>query len=209
MAKSREKTQQIGFWDTEVATTRHDAVCLWAYESADAIFRVVCPELFDRNWLDSEIRNPLSVTGRQFVQQGKTFAGANKRPNPRIYKKTLEHVLTSHTGYQGKLARVVGYADLVIETSIPNITAAFLSCGRSARDDEFSGYEISWGSGRPAPSILVEAKDKLPTLGELMRQLNLYRTAFQGKVVVVSPDDTYAKILSEQDVTFIRCPLDA
>lgn len=56
MAKSREKIQQIGFWDAEVSNASHDKVCLWAYENADLIVRAVFPKLFDRGWLDDEIR---------------------------------------------------------------------------------------------------------------------------------------------------------
>jgi hypothetical protein len=52
--------------------------------------------------------------------------------------------------------------------------------------------------------LLVEAKSVLPTVGELMRQIQLYRTAFGGKIVVVSPDDSYSNILSEQGVTFVK-----
>ena len=69
--------------------------------------------------------------------------------------------------------------------------------------DDDSGVELRWTTQR-ANRILVEAKSELPTLGELMRQINLYRTAFDGKVVVVSPDDTFADILKEQGVTFIK-----
>jgi len=59
---------------------------------------------------------------------------------------------------------------------------------------------------RPRLNILAEAKTKLPSLGELMRQIQLYRTAFYGHVVVISPDDSFAEILAEQDIVFIKYP---
>ncbi len=78
-------------------------------------------------------------------------------------------------------------------------------------DDEFDCFELGWCRrlewARPyveAPRILVEAKSVMPTVGELMRQIQLYRTAFSGKFVVVSPDESYAQILAEQGVTFIK-----
>jgi hypothetical protein len=55
MAKSREKTQQIGFWDSEVSKADHDTVCIWAYENADAILRATYPEIFDVSWRKDEI----------------------------------------------------------------------------------------------------------------------------------------------------------
>jgi hypothetical protein len=34
---------------------------------------------------------------------------------------------------------------------------------------------------------MVEAKSVLPSFGDLMRQINLYRAAFRGPVCVVTP----------------------
>jgi hypothetical protein len=56
----------------------------------------------------------------------------------------------------------------------------------------------------PSPTMTPFACGHMPTVGELMRQINLYRTAFGGKFVVVSPDDSRADILKEQGVTFVK-----
>lgn len=42
----------------------------------------------------------------------------------------------------------------------------------------------------------IEVKSELPTVGELMRQHNLYRQSC-SQVIVVVPDDRYAAILAE------------
>jgi hypothetical protein len=205
MAKSREKIQQLGLWDPEVSAPDHDAVCLWAYENAEMIFRAVFPDIFDHSWRSDEICRH----GQELDNQGATtlvqvFANNNPRPNPRIFKKTLEYVLRSYTGYQNKLERIVGYADLVIHTELPLITPRYKASDIKYGNDIFDGYEISWDSGQRAPRILVEAKSVLPTVGELMRQIQLYRTAFSGHIVVVSPDDKYESILAEQGITFVK-----
>jgi len=203
MAKSREKIQQLGFWDAEVSKPDHDAVCLWAYENADLIFRIVCPERFDQPWLKDEVNFNYVNNDQTAIDLARAFTNANPRPNPRVFKKTLEYVLKSYTGYQDKMERIVGYADLLIETERPVVTPKYKAATIRGADDIFDGFELTWSSGRETPCILVEAKSVLPTVGELMRQIQLYRTAFRGKFVVVSPDDSYAKILAEQDVTFI------
>ena len=197
MAKSREKIQQLGFWDSEVSKPDHDSVCLWAYENAELIFNRVYPEFFDQEWKDSEITLG-SFRNENAASMLLAFRNNNLRPNPRIHLKTLEYVLKSYTGYENKLERIVGYADLLIETKLPNIYPIWSEVG-----EEIQGYELHFTTDK-SPKILVEAKSSLPTMGELMRQLQLYRTAFNGKLVVVSPDDRYEKILSEQGVTFIK-----
>ncbi len=203
MAKSREKIQQLGFWDTEVSKPDHDAVCLWAYEHADLIFRAVCPDRFDRVWLKSEL--DFDSRSSQDVNLLSEFKNANPRPNPRVTRRTLECVLTSYTGYQDKMERIVGYADVLINTEVPRVSPKFKADTTRRGHDVFEGYEIRWtGEREVAPRILVEAKSTLPTVGELMRQIQLYRTAFNGEIVVVSPDDSYAKILAEQGVKFVK-----
>jgi len=204
MAKSREKIQQLGFWDTEVSKPDHDAVCLWAYENADSIFRTVCPERFDQPWLKDEVHFDYDNKDQSAIDLARAFTKANPRPNPRVFKKTLEYVLKSYTGYQDKMERIVGYADLLIETELPGVGPRYKAATTWGADDIFDGFGLTWSRDREAPCILVEAKSVLPTVGELMRQIQLYRTAFRGKFVVVSPDDSYAQILAEQGVTFVQ-----
>ena len=98
------------------------------------------------------------------------FANANPRPNPRIFKKTLEYVLKSYTGYQDKMERIVGYADLLIETECPRVSPKYKAAAIRGGDDVLDGVELGWSRDREAPCILGEAKSILPSVGELMRQ---------------------------------------
>lgn len=208
MAKSREKVQQLGFWDAEVSTPDHDAVCLWAYENADLIFQRACPELFGKPWRSEDVQFGYDDKTQDAIVLAKAFMSENPRPNPRVSRKTLEYVLKSRTGYQDKIERIVGYADLLIETALPRVFPTYTASSAKLGVDVLDGFELGWSSeGRESPRILVEAKSVLPTVGELMRQVQLYRTAFYGVFVVVSPDDSYAKILSEQGVIFVKSNL--
>lgn len=205
MAKSREKVQQAGFWDEEVAKPDHDAICLWAYENPEPIVRAVCPDRYDQPWLSDEVHlaNDPSVTDAEV--RARAFVDENPRPNPQVVSKTIECVLKSFSGYQDKTVKIVGYADLLIQVRFPIVRSKYRPGATRYESDAFDGYEIGW-SDRPYKDsrILVEAKTVIPSVGELMRQIQLYRTAFDGKVVVISPDDKYAKILNEQGVTFIK-----
>ena len=62
----------------------------------------------------------------------------------------------------------------------------------------------NFGQAQRRGYVLVEVKSKLPTLGELMRQINLYRTAHKGPIVVVSPDDSFQELLAGQRVLFLK-----
>jgi hypothetical protein len=53
-------------------------------------------------------------------------------------------------------------------------------------------------------NVYFEVKAKMPTLGELLRQINFYKDHLPGQYVVVSSDDRFKRILSEQGVGFLK-----
>ena len=96
MAKSRNEVQQLGMWDDEVGSVKHDEICLWAYRNADEILRSVMPDLFDRPWdLTAEVgisSQEVSVApARPLLDE---FLAKNWRPNPRVVAKSIEPVLS-------------------------------------------------------------------------------------------------------------------
>ncbi len=200
MAQTRAKVQQHGFWDPEVSVHKHDEICIWAHEHALDIFRAVCPKDFDRNWVTGDLPEEFK-TDRNARALAREFQEKTPRPVPRIKAKKLEYVLRSYSGYQDKVEKLVGYADLLITTELPCLYPIRDNDSIRAGLHPLKGFQLDWDQG---PSILVEAKSTMPTLGELMRQINLYRTAFGGLVVVVSPDDQFQSILADQNVSFIR-----
>ena len=106
--------------------------------------------------------------------------------------------IQSYSGYNRNVERIVGYGDVLLTYMFPTVGNIYDPTILSNRDAVI-GYQIS-GDGY---QVLLEAKTVLPTLGELMRQLNLYATAFNGKQAVISPDDRYATILREQGYGFM------
>jgi len=199
VAKSREKVQQQGFWDQEVATPNHDAVLLWCHKQADLIARSVRPQDFNRAWRPEDVDHAGHwVSDRQAIaDSAQRFVGENARPDPEVERRDIEHVLRTYSGHGNKIERVVGFADLVIHVRTPRVEVIF-----DESTSGFSGHRLGWN--REGLRILVEAKSVLPTVGELMRQMQLYRTAFGGPMVVVAPDDSYADILRDQRIHFIR-----
>jgi hypothetical protein len=197
LAKGREKVQQQGFWDPEVSSPDHDTIVLWAYNNPELIVRAVHPELFDRPWRREDVRkgyceSPPGTPPANLVE--------TERPNPRFICR-LEHRLEYRHGYQDRNIQVVGFADLLIVSELPYIEERYLD--KYGGQKELAERALIWSCDH-TPRVLVEVKSKLPTLGELLRQINTYRSAFMGKYVVVAPDDTYGEVLSEQGVHFIK-----
>jgi len=51
-----------------------------------------------------------------------------------------------------------------------------------------------------------EVKTVIPSLGELIRQIKMYRAYDKSKFFVVSPDDRFVKVLNEQGIGFLKYP---
>lgn len=194
MARARDKVAQTGFWDEQVAQPKHDEICKWAYENADHVLATLYPEQYaERDWNDEERKGDNALKA--------AFLDSNPRPKPHVVKRTWEYPLHVHTGYNNAISRPVGFGDLLFMYAIPRPKPTYnYDTYHSQRGHEVTGYEIAW----ERHAVLLEVKSTLPTLGELLRQLNLYATAFSHPQAVIAPDDAYATILREQGYGFIK-----
>jgi hypothetical protein len=189
MASAREKIPQLGLWDDEVPKLSHDTMVIWAYKNAERLvqqYLTAFPSRDHGNALAKKWVYP-AITIRPGELADMTSMPT--KPTTLVVKKVVEQVIQQYpeNGNGRSLPRILGYADLVISWYDPTIEW---------------GSDQQWHVGGRERQLLVEAKTVLPSLGELMRQLNLYRLAY-ANVVVVAPDATYAEILNEQGILVV------
>lgn len=190
MASAREKIPQLGLWDDEVPKVSHDKIVLWAYENAESLVRTYLknfPERDDERSLSEKWESEsigLARSGKKLSE----LPPLPPKPTQLVTKKILEKVIQQYPEGSRSLPRILGYADLVIEWKSCRVT--------------WSPEDSQWYINARDRALLVEAKTVMPSLGELMRQINLYRQVYGG-VIVVAQDSSYAEILKEQGVLFI------
>ncbi len=208
MAKSRDKVQQEGFWDEEVKKPEHDKVVMWADDNADLVLRTAFPEHYGRAWKAEDIEWSVSA-GHQALAAAtvEAFLKDTPRPDPIIKRTTWEQVVRDADSGARRYPRSLGFADLVIEALQATV---FVSSPERVDPGQPGAVDIQLGRTRLGgrDGILVEAKSVLPSRGELIRQLRHYATVFRGPMVVVSPDNSYAKLLRAQGFRFVQCPKD-
>jgi hypothetical protein len=195
MASAREKTPQLGLWDDEVPKLSHDVIVLWAYENAEQIVRSYLAAYPKKDYFDiiNSKWTSIAITNNSGSSLGNLPPLPEKPPGFQI-TKTIEQVIEQHPEYVNgrSLPRILGYGDLLIRWFAPRV----------------EWHEGQWHvSNRDAGCLLVEAKTAMPSLGELMRQLNLYRLVYRD-VVVISPDSSYQNILHEQGILFVEYKAD-
>jgi hypothetical protein len=66
-------------------------------------------------------------------------------------------------------------------------------------------FRTAWKISRDRGTLLFEIKPAIRSLGELIRQINIYRTYEQeSRFVVVSPDDRFRSNLESQGISFVK-----
>ena len=190
MASAREKISQLGLWDDEVPKLSHDTMVIWAYNNAEFLVKQYLSSfpaldygrVFTQKWESPAI----------IIRSGERLADLPPmpaKPTSLVSSKVIEQVIQQYpeNGNGRSLPRILGYADLVV--SWHDLTIEW-------------GDDKEWHVGGRDRRLLIEAKTVWPSLGELMRQLNLYRLVY-GNIIVVAPDAAYAEILKEQGVLVV------
>ena len=182
--RNRQKTPQLGFWDEEVSTPDHDQIQMWVYRNPQIILRVLYPLDYDRGWQQQDAH----------VYRGaKRFSPEQWEVITRTKRPAMHAMITLEKPLLGAGNRYLGYIDLYMEAFIAHLVKS---------DEDVQQIENTLAQ---KGKIYIEVKTSTPNLGELMRQINLYRSAEAGmNFVVVSPDDRFADVLEEQGIRFIK-----
>lgn len=112
----------------------------------------------------------------------------------RIHGKSLE-ALMEYSNEDGKYARIIGFVDICVSYSIA--TTPYIV-------KEYDSDKHLWTREEKRPQALIEVKGAWPTAGNLIRQLNLYRSstckAFGGNVreqYLVGPDESMNELAGQ------------
>lgn len=128
-------------------------------------------------------------------------------PAPRVDRPVWEYPVQD-SAYKGK-AYVVGFADMMVRYWTPTLELnlgdlapnMFMTWKHNAVSTElYAPTYVHWKEYK----AFFEVKTEIPSLGELLRQINLYKTYLSGEWFVVSPDVRFRDTLAEQGVGFIE-----
>lgn len=108
---------------------------------------------------------------------------------------------------RGGKPHIIGFADMLIRYRLPRVelnlgdlsVQRFPDWQNSGGPLEKPSY-IQWTSCQ----AYFEVKTEIPSLGELMRQLQFYRQYLKGDWFVVSPDTRFKETLAEQGIGFVE-----
>ena len=92
---------------------------------------------------------------------------------------------------------IVGFVDMAVTFQLPRLNLNI--------ELEENGWNSKWNIGYATDNrINFEVKTEIPSLGELIRQLNMYKSYGAKNIFVVAPDDSHKELLQEQGIGFIK-----
>lgn len=118
------------------------------------------------------------------------------RPVSEVVQKQWEYTIANDRAF------VVGFIDMMIRIKKPTLYVNF----NRVRDYDLPSSKPVCEIFYSDENVYFEVKSKIPSLGELVRQIRFYQSHKPGRYYVVSPDERYADLLRSQGIGFVSCP---
>ena len=190
---------RMGFKDPDLKQKTHDNIIAWLYN--DNTIQKICQKYVLPYLIKREFQNENLETRIQSITK-------NYETKLVIHKKKVELPIENEQEFD------IGFVDLYVNTTITHPHLKIKNSGFSS-DNKFEIHE-----GSTPIHLVFEAKSKDITLGELMRQINLYKKYITNSTTsgfnslyfffVVAPKNSeikkYVEIIQDHDWRYIECP---
>lgn len=215
-ARKKIDTRTLELFDREVDKPEHDHILVRLFEDDEQLGRLIhelhgSPQLqpFDQRSSFKVFDGHGDLLRTVDIEEAARLTGHRpvwKSATPfQIGHKSLEVLMSYSSDDHGKYSRIIGFIDVgisYVEKLYPYIRL----------DGKGVAHWMSEGVQRTA---LFEVKSTWPTVGNLIRQLNLYRYAwpasFHGRRmnILVGPDDSLNDIANQHGYRLITFSQDA
>ena len=223
MAKPKAQTlqQRFGFMDEDLKTPGHDEILFWLETNRETILKKimdwkdtwsnhVLTSLRERSLAEAlrlrqKCVTPVDTTIIEWLKQWHELA--HQPPPKPVFEIECKWEYQIMSG-----SYLIGFVDMGVFCRIPKLMVgpAFqtdsLSQYRNSTARVYPDWRLVEHRDWPTKTILFEAKTVIPSLGELLRQINMYRAYNGSPFYVVSPEDKFKKTLLEQQVGLVKYP---
>ena len=126
-------------------------------------------------------------------------------PQPAVERITIRSKQREKTLVADRTKIVVGFLDLQVVADVPaelSVRTKKYPAGHQ------SGIPIKpvWSWSREPRCLNFEIKTSISNLGELLRQINVYREYQAGQYYVVCPTEAFVEELKQERIGFIKAP---
>jgi len=122
-----------------------------------------------------------------------------KPPIGEIATRWEEPITTTRNSSEGN-KYVVGFIDFTVRCKIPSLDLRGIW-----EDNLHDSWRPEWRITFPKLTFRFEVKTEIPSLGEVIRQINMYREYdSNAEYYLVSPDDKHVDVLKKERIGFVR-----
>jgi hypothetical protein len=143
----------------------------------------------------------------EYLNKLNLFAEIPIKPRITSIQKVWELPVMSQTSHMSN-KYTVGFIDFAATFDIPRISLTGIKYKTIGYHNEQFLDDIEdvldFVFHPMTKSIYVEVKTEIKSIGELIRQINHYRTYLRGDYYVLCPDNSSKNILEEQNIGFIN-----
>ena len=200
--KAKTIAARFGFQDPELKTPRHDEIMMWLDENLESVLggmNIWVKSATDGSILDVECYRE----GAAIFWPGVDLGDPPDTGIVRVSSKVWEFPVQD-----GRY--IVGFIDMAVKASkscgIPYVFGICREFGKWRRTNWEDKNPPKWSTEQLFREVMLEVKPSISSLGEVIRQINMYRTYKPGKYAIVSPDDRFKEQLISQGIDFVKCP---
>ena len=165
------------------------------------------------------LKEEISVNEIALVETSKNSNFINEIPirnKIKILSKTWEFPVisqsTSKTSGYASTKNIIGFIDIMIKFSYPQLTVTGIDFNSKKIINELKwtqsykkfDYQFGCYDGEIEQSLYIEVKTKIPSLGELFRQMRMYKEFIAGDFLVICPDDSEKSLIEGQGFRFLK-----
>jgi hypothetical protein len=222
MGKPKAQTiqQRFGFGDTDLKTPKHDEIMLWLDDNVEYL----CRKITNTDQVGWSFKHKDEITEKYFTEVAKcrdyiaeyfrdSWTTEEKKwaENIQQINKCVLPSPNSHIEYFWEKpikdkSYIIGFVDMMAIVSMPqymyvqssNMYSSYTKCIPTVRTEN------------KKITIFFEVKTAIPSLGELIRQIQMYKSYINVSYnfYVIAPDDKFAPQLKSQNIGFIKYPTD-
>lgn len=126
-----------------------------------------------------------------------------KKPDLEIIDSIWEHPVQSKTQY------IIGFVDLQTIWTDYELTVSW----KGSKHHNPNGIQVTildnetmpiWYISDKLLTLNIEVKTTIPSVGELLRQIRMYKVHLPGRYMIISPDDRFRDQIQAQGLYFVK-----
>ena len=189
--KTQTLQQRFGFQDKDLTMPKHDEIMLWLDADLLNVLRVIGIIEIIKRRQQSAIASGIKSANRDDITKSAPIIPHDYDLSSLKIKKIWEAPIQDKS-------YVIGFVDFRVIIKFPIICINEHLVVNSSHD------RYTWDPCEEEIIYNFEVKSTIPSLGELFRQIQLYKVYDKNQFVIICPDNRFQEQIESQGLMFLK-----